>query len=82
MVRQHAINFSEVGESVFSFGSVSDSLNQPQVPTEGDENRETGDQKPEEGDEELVVTFSNLKVLNLPIKEEKFDLQILQIILR
>ena len=63
MVRQHAINFSEVGEGVFSFGSVSDSLHQPQVPTEGDENREIADQRPEEGDEDLVVTFSNLKEL-------------------
>ena len=73
MVRQHAINFSEVGEGVFSFGSVSDSLNQPQVPTEGDETGETADQRPEEGDEDLVVTFSNLQVLTLPVKEEKFD---------
>ena len=47
--------------------------NQPQVPTEGDETGETGDQRPEEGDDDLVVTFSNLQVLTLPVKEEKFD---------
>ena len=49
-------------------------LNQPQVPIEGDENRETNDQKPGEGDEELVVTFSNLKVLNATLKTGKWVL--------
>ena len=73
MVRQHAINFSDVGDGVFSFGSVSDSLNQPQVPSEGGETGETADQGQEEGDDDLVVTFSNLQVLTLAVKEEKPD---------
>ena len=48
-----------ISVGVFSFGSVSDSLNQPQVPSEGDETGETADQGPEEGDDDPVVTFSN-----------------------
>ena len=39
--------------------NFSDSLNQPQVPSEGDETGETADQGPEEGDDDPVVTFSN-----------------------
>ena len=39
--------------------NFSDRLNQPQVPSEGDETGETADQGPEEGDDDPVVTFSN-----------------------